>query len=222
MSLQLGSKSRTIRYLDRSKRTKNTGPWVLAAIALAMLLFLWGIGAALFALSSVISSEGEISSSSSSFLKLADSQGFLKHPLDLWPDDLGGPLLDHNLYTSCLPQDEPDRCHLPENGDAIAIVGTPGVFSNIMADFVKEFVQASGVDGDRSVIVVHNVASALSSPSIAYIVRPSVIPPILEALDLILQTSSTPGEMLHVSTPDALQVLREVLQWMDVVAKDRA
>ena len=197
--------SRTIRYLNRrSKRLqkREAGPLFVAGVALASILLLWAVGAVLF----------KFSKPPSTIASLPQTT------FDLWPDSTQPIFQGTSPFISCLPQHYPDRCrirHTDQKRRVVGILRPPGRLGHLLESFVRSSVkllQDEHPEFEVELIASHRAESLLDRAS--QIIRPAVLPPLLEALDLILQTrDSDDNALLSVSQRQVETVLRQLLQW---------
>jgi hypothetical protein len=210
----------TLQYGRKKKQRKArfAGPWMVAAIAVLAVLLLWAIGALLFAV---------VSSSQSNKHPAPAIVPFPRKPLDLWPDDssLQSQRLLESFYSSCVPTalDDNDKCPVPPSTAStktVTIIRSPGVFGKLLESFVRQFIQLHAPHIPVILASQHHPLKSLSSGT-TYLIRPAVLPPILEALDLILETRNVDdttlvgveGTQTIITVEEILEVVRLVVQW---------
>jgi hypothetical protein len=154
--------------------------------------------------------------------------------VDLWPDSSSSSALQLRTdlldISNCVPH-RPDECRVvvSHNSSRIAIVRSPGRLSAVLESYVRSFVQAVAPTNDTNaqprLTVMNRRPDLWTFPdnqqhppfsSVSAIIRPIVLPPLLEALDLILQTRDYDDndQQQNVPTVDELvAVLHQLMQW---------
>jgi hypothetical protein len=171
------------------------------------------------------SSQSSSSSSSSSRLLMGDWNDFPDAVLDLWPRqyritpsnttthnndnaDSVEQQLQRVALRNCLPSDSV-YCHERWIGTTqhVAILRPPGVLGSILEDFVLSYIDASRTEDMDMVVKVHSAVSVVHDYTLTQVIRPTVLPILLHAMDLILETLDGDFTIVDVTVRDVVSVV---------------
>jgi hypothetical protein len=118
---------------------------------------------------------------------------------------------------NCLPSDSV-YCHERWIGTTqhVAIVRPPGVLGGILEDFVLNYIEASRTEDMDMVVKVHSAVSVVHDYTLTQIVRPTVLPILFHAMDLILETLDDDDDeytIVDVTVRDVESVVRLLTRW---------
>lgn len=163
-----------------------------------------------------------------------DFQDFPGELIDLWPDhnihpgdtkeDVG---LRNLMLINCLPDDNPscqERFSVGSSTQRVGIIRPPGVLGDAFEDFVVRFIEMSRTS-DTDMEVTVSIRSDYEDHSFTKILRPAVVPIMLEVIDLALQTTSDDFTSSEVTVDDLAGLLRRMIRWhchMSHTASDTA
>jgi hypothetical protein len=155
-------------------------------------------------------------------------------------------ILRQYMLQNCLPNDNLEcssgvNSNIPKlpttttATERIGIVRPPGLLGHILEDYIVQYIQHTGTgshatdddtdididDIDRIVIAQPNRNSNHEVDWMTYtkLIRPIVMPILLEALDLIIQTTGNDYPMENVTMNDVMRVLRILMQWQCYIAQ---
>jgi hypothetical protein len=165
--------------------------------------------------------------SSESRLLAGDWNDFPENALDLWPrhyrtttpsdtdSDSTEQQLQRVALQNCLPSSDNVHCHERWIGmtQHVAILRPPGVLGNVLENFVLNYIEASRTEDMDMVVKVHSAVSVVHDYTLTQIVRPTVLPILLHAMDLILETLDDEYTIVDVTVRDVVGVVRLLTRW---------
>lgn len=221
---------RTLSYRGKKHIQNNARPLFFGFLAFFLVGFLWIIGKLLLNVSS------ETKDDDSGFLFLQkNKQPFPQHPIDLWPHSLAdvassaAPLLIETFFPSCLPNNingeegTPRNCQAPNDNylNVLRIQTTPTVTGQAVANLLGDFLLSK----PHWEVNIRTFASQPLPPE-GWIVHVAVLPPLLEAMDLILHVQTEQDEQegawKQMIEYTILRVLQHHCNFATAVQRNRA
>jgi hypothetical protein len=153
--------------------------------------------------------------------------------VDLWLDATNrktkiDPILDvvlrQRMQQSCLPYDNnnensapSDVCQTRKDGstDRVGIIRPPGILGNIFEDCIVKYINQSRADDTGMIVFVQPNPYTLNGERFTWtkILRPVVMPILLEAIDLSLQTTGADFSPDDILLEDILCTIRLLVRW---------
>jgi len=196
-------------------------------IGIAVVFLLWFLGVALFYVAGYRTDR-----TTESLLSADGLTGFPRDVVDIWPDQKNRPELLASVLQSCLPAENPDVCQQRIKPDGstrqrIGVLRPPGVFGDIFEDFVVRYVEMSlsEEDADTMELLSTSHLDTGKQHSFTKILRPAILPLLLEALDLALYCSGGDLPSNKITVNSLLDVVRQIVRWhcrLSHVASDTA
>ena len=218
--------SRRRRRKRRPPTIEDVGPCLVVIIGIAVVFLLWFLGVALFYVGGYRTDRRTESSLSADGLT-----GFPRDVVDIWPDQKNRPELLASVLQSCLPAEnhacqqriEPDG----STRQRIGVLRPPGVFGNIFEDFVVRYVEMSQSEEDAHTMELLSTSHLDTGKqhSFTKILRPAILPLLLEAIDLAIYCSGGDLPSNQITVDSLLDVVRQIVRWhcrLSHVASDTA
>jgi hypothetical protein len=163
--------------------------------------------------------------------------------LNLWLDSTNEqmsiePSIEHilrqHMIQSCLPNDNTIDCSTSTStntNERIGIIRSPGLLGRILEDYIQQFIHHTStttkdVDNTKDwVVIVQPNSNAIPDDdgndwtSFTKIIRPVVMPILLDVLDLLIQTTGNDYPIDNVTMDDMINTLRILIQWHCYIAQ---
>ncbi|GKY93085.1 hypothetical protein MPSEU_000276800 [Mayamaea pseudoterrestris] len=205
----------------RNRKTLSVGPPIF------LLVFVGSIGLVWLLALTMISLFDNQSFKSKQDLYSASPHSFTDAAIDLWPSDRQSTtLLD--MLVSCLPEHDNDEIcrqrRIPGSTiQQIALARPPGRLGIVMQHFVKQVIERHSLTDDEVKLVP--VTHVERDHKFTKIVRFAVLPILLEAVDLALETTDSSFTTKEISISDIEATVRLLIHWhcqLSEIASDTA
>lgn len=144
--------------------------------------------------------------------------------IDLWPHQISSNTrydteeeiqLQALMLQNCLPFENAACLERVEDGKTqqIGVLRPPGAFGKVFEDFVLRYIDMSRTPDLEMVVRVSPSVEVVADYSLTKILRPAVVPILLEAIDLVLETLGDDFAARQVTVDDLVGVVRLLIRW---------
>ena len=142
-------------------------------------------------------------------------ENFPENIVDIWPDHRNQEELLQSLK-NCLPSENSKCRQRMKDGSTtqqIGILRPPGLLGDVFEEFVIEFVEMSRTDDTDMVLVSTSHVLEKGEHTFTKILRPAVLPLLLGAVDLALETVGDDFSSSEIIVDDLVGVVRQLMRW---------